>query len=56
MKSNGCAFTTYTKNYKKTIIYVNELILTLFTPLDIKYKKLNAKKPLHIYFLGHQGE
>ena len=45
-----CAFIKYTKNYIKTIIYVTELILTLFTPLDIKYKKLNAKNLLQCIF------
>ena len=41
MKSNGfCAFTKYTKICNKAIIYINELILTSLSPLDIKSKKL----------------
>ena len=43
MNSNG-AFTKYTKIYNKAVIYVNELILTPSSPLDIKYKK-----PLEMY-------
>ena len=52
-----CASTTYTKNYNKTIIYINELILTLFTLLDIKYKKLNSmQKSSCNVFVGNLGE
>ena len=37
-----CAFTKYTKICNTAIIYINELILTPFSPLDIRCKKLNA--------------
>ena len=37
-----CLYWIY-KNYSNAIIYVNELILTQFSPLDIKCKKLMQK-------------
>ena len=52
-----CGFTKYTTNIdNKTTIHVNELILTPFSPFDIKYKILNIMwKPSGNVFLGHVG-
>ena len=33
----------YTNVYNKATVYVNELILTQFSPFDFKCKKFNAK-------------
>ena len=44
----------YTKMYSKTTTYVNELILTLFSPFDIKYRNLMRKTSGNV-FLGHLG-
>ena len=46
-----CAFTKYiTKFYNKAPIHVNELILTAFSPFEIKCKII---KTSGIVFLGH---
>ena len=46
-----CAFVRYSKIYNKATMYVNELILTPFSPFDIKCKKRNVK---NVYFYGIQ--
>ena len=44
----------YTKTYNKATISTYELILTLFSPFDIKCKKLNLmRKTYGNAFLGH---
>ena len=51
------SFTKYTtKNYNNTTIYVNELILTPFSPFDIKCRILNLMwKTSGNVFLGYLG-
>ena len=48
MKSNDCVPlpNILEKIYNKATIFVNKLKLTLFSPFDIKYKKLNLMKNL----------
>ena len=45
----------YRKTYSKAAVYVNELVLTPFSPSDIKCKKLMRKTSGNA-FLGHLGE
>ena len=44
MKSNVPLLNVLDTNYKKATIYISELILTPFSPFDIKCKKLNANR------------
>ena len=56
LKSNGCvpSLNIRQKNYKKAAIYINELILKPFSPLDTKCKKLNLmRKTSGNVFLRH---
>ena len=48
MKSKGCV--PYTKIYNKASICVNELILTPFSPIDIKHKNLISYTLTLIFF------
>ena len=43
MKSNVPLLNVLYKNLHKAKIYVNDMILTTFSPFDVKYKKLNWK-------------
>ena len=56
MKLNVCVppLNILQKMYSKTTAYVSELILTLFSPFDIKYKNL-VQKTCGNKFLGHLG-
>ena len=42
----------YTKSCNKATIFVNELLLTPFSPFDIKCKKVNAKNLWKCIFKG----
>ena len=44
MKSNVPLLNVLDTNYKKATICISELILTPFSPFDIKCKKLNANR------------
>ena len=46
-----CPFTKYAKIYNKATIYVNKLILTLFSPLNNKCRKLIFLKQLGKFFI-----
>ena len=43
MKSNGPLLNALYKNDKKATFYISELIITLFSPFDVKCEKRNAK-------------
>ena len=45
----------YTKIYNKTTTYINELILSPFSPFDSKYKLSLMQKISGKLFLGHLG-
>ena len=54
MKSHGCVASLLHKNLQQ---YVTEFILTRFTPLDIKCKKINLMwKTYENIFLGDLEE
>ena len=59
MKSNVCVtlLNMLHKIYSKFTVYINELILTPFSPFDIKCKKINLMwKTSGNVFLGYLGE
>ena len=59
MKSNVCVtlLNMLHKIYSKFTVYINELILTPFSPFDIKCKKINLMwKTSGNAFLGYLGQ
>ena len=58
MKSNGCTpvLNILHKNLQQSHNYINEMMLTPFSPFDIKSKKINLMQNTSgNVFLGHQG-